>query len=113
MRSVPQRRRPSCQRVKFDWSPRQSPPPCPPAGGSVVMFTHTGHAGTGAPPDDGDAPVNCAPPAELALSSDVAPVIASGPGVVGGLSQGSVDSYPAPISWPALGVATGARLTVP
>jgi hypothetical protein len=58
---------------------------------TVVMFVQTGHAGTGAPPDDGAAPVNCAPPA-LALSSDTAPVIASGPGAVGGLSQGNVAS---------------------
>ena len=60
-------------------------------GVTVVMFTHTGHAGTGAPPDAGAAPVNCAPP-PAALSSDTAPVIASGPAAVGGLSHGNVAS---------------------
>jgi len=55
-----------------------------------------GHAGAGAPLDPGDVPVNRPPPPPpppaFALSSDTAPVIESGPGVVGGLSHGSVAS---------------------
>jgi len=67
-------------------------------GGCVTGVVHaghaggTGHAGGGAPLDPGTVPVNRPLPPAFALSSEVAPVIASGPGVVGGLSHGSVAS---------------------
>jgi hypothetical protein len=52
----------------------------------------TGHAGGGAPLDPGTDPTNRPTLPAFALSSEVAPVMASGPGVVGGLSHGSVAS---------------------
>jgi hypothetical protein len=68
--------------------------------GGVTGIVHAGHAdggghaGAGAPLDPGDVAVNRPPPPApaFALSSEVAPVIPSGPGVVGDLSHGSVDS---------------------
>src|ERR1019366_10603167 len=69
-------------------------PPCPPTG--VVHAGHaggTGHAGAGAPLDPGDVPVHpTLPPPAVALSSDTAPVIESGPEVVGDWLHGTVAS---------------------
>jgi hypothetical protein len=48
--------------------------------------------GGGAPPEDGAATRKVAPPTASALSSDTAPVIDNGPGLVGGSSHGSVAS---------------------
>jgi len=77
-------------------APEPPPPPCPPP--AIVHAKHTtgGHAGAGAPLDPGEVPVNPTPPPPVppafALSSDTAPVIESGPAVVGDWLHGTVAS---------------------
>src|ERR1700687_1662884 len=58
--------------------------PPPPTGTTAATGSHTGHPGGGAPLEPGIELANNPCPPAAALSSETAPVIASGPGAVAG-----------------------------